>query len=257
MFESTESTLELKPNTEVVDRPVAVSDEKDFALKHQLVRKFEVDESLINDCERAEEVCFEPLSLKRTIDQWIAEVDTPEQFDWTVQSNTDEIRIWTRTRGLQSAPDLPLIQVEYYFPDIEDPRILQAAILNFRHRFDINDKESVEEVEAFGNGNTVVHHMVGKPIVIAARDSVEKRLFFKAAEALTNMNENEMINELGSGDTDDFYAWVTDVPEKAHPPPEGVVRIERLYGFNMISRIMNLPEVRRGQHTKGCYFHEF
>lgn len=45
-------------------------------------------------------------------------------FDWVVQKNTDEIRIWTRSKGLPMAPVFPLIQVEYYFPEIDDPRII-------------------------------------------------------------------------------------------------------------------------------------
>lgn len=88
--------------------------------------------------------------------------------------------------------------------------------------------------------------MVGKPIVISARDSVEKRIFFKAGTALADLDEKEAEAELGNGDNDDFYAWVTDIPEKMREPPEGVVRTERLYGFNMIGRITSLPEHRRG-----------
>lgn len=30
-----------------------------------------------------------------------------------------------------------------------------------------------------------------------------------------------------------------------------------MYGFNKIGRIADLPAHRRGNHTTGCYFHDF
>ena len=50
-----------------------------------------------------EQVVFEPLPLKRLIDNWINEIDTPEQFDWVLQKNTDKIKIWTRKYGIDCA----------------------------------------------------------------------------------------------------------------------------------------------------------
>ena len=50
----------------------------------------------------------------------------------------------------------------------------------YRDEFDISDKQRVEQVTRLNNCNTTVWHMVGNPIVIAARDSVEKRIYFQA-----------------------------------------------------------------------------
>ena len=36
---------------------------------------FVVDENLVNETEKAEQVLFERLPLKRLIDQWVAETD--------------------------------------------------------------------------------------------------------------------------------------------------------------------------------------
>ena len=88
--------IKLLESTEVTSRELKTVDE----FKLQPCKKFEVDDRLINACEKSMDMLFEPLPLKRTIDQWIAEIDKPELFDWVVQKNTDEIRIWTRAQGL-------------------------------------------------------------------------------------------------------------------------------------------------------------
>lgn len=62
----------------------------------------------------------------------MTEVNNPSLTGWTVQKDTDEIKIWIRQQGINSAPDLPLIQVEYYFPEVDDIKIIQAALLDFR-----------------------------------------------------------------------------------------------------------------------------
>lgn len=185
----------------------------------------------------------------------MAEIDRPDLYNWVVQKDTDEIRIWTRKVGLPSAAHLPLFQVEYYFPHIDDPRILQATILDFRDRFDTDQKERIERLPTLENNNTAVHHIVCAATLVAARDSVEKRFYFHASDALENLTDEERAAELRNGSVDDFYAWCTDIPEELHMPPSGVVRIERKYGFNMIGRIADLPQKRRGNHTTGCYFH--
>lgn len=73
---------------------------------------------------------------------------------------------------------MPIIQLEYYFPDIDDPRILMTAMVDFRHEFDMKSNEKLEKLAQFRNSNTVCHYIVGKKTVVAPRDCIEKRIFF-------------------------------------------------------------------------------
>ena len=165
------------------------------------------------------------------------------------------MRLWYRKRGLDSAPDIPLVQVEYYFPEIDDPRLISAAIAHFRHKFDLVTNESVEELEQYCNGNSGVYHIVGKETIVAARDVIEKRLVFEAFEVTLGMNKEDAELEIGTGSQNDVYAWVSACPNEIRPEREGVVRAETLYGFNIMGHCENLPESRRSKHKTGCYLH--
>ena len=171
---------------------------------------------------------------------------------------TDDFAIWSRTQGIESAPSIPLVQVEFYFPEIDDPRIIMAAINDFRGQFDLKGNEMVEELKQFRNQNTVVFHIVGKKTVVAPRDQLEKRLFFTSKKAVEGLNETEGMLEIGDGSPDDYYAWISSTPNDIKPSSEGgsIVRSERLVGFNLVDRCENLPNSRRG-NRRGCYFHDF
>lgn len=123
---------------------------------------FSVDEKLVTAVEKSEQILFEVLPLKRTIDQWIAEIDNTELFGWRAHKDDDDMRLWYRKKGLDSAPEVPLTQTEYYFPDIEDPALINAAIVHFRKEFDLVSNETIEELTEFRNDNTSVMHIVGK-----------------------------------------------------------------------------------------------
>lgn len=48
---------------------------------------------------------------------------------------------------------MPISRAEHYFPDIDDPRIIFAAIQDFKHEWD--DKISkIEKLEEFRNKNS-------------------------------------------------------------------------------------------------------
>lgn len=91
---------------------------------------------------------------------------------------TEDMRLWSRTHGIDSAPAIPLVQVEFYFPEIDDPRIIMAAINDFRDQFDLKGNEILEELTQFKNHNTRCFYIIGKKTVVAPRDILEKRLFF-------------------------------------------------------------------------------
>ena len=181
------------------------------------IPELNIHENLVNKFERLEHVVFERLPLKRLIDNWVSELNSPSDFDWVVQRDDDDMRLWYRKRGLDSAPDIPLVQVEYYFPEIDDPRLISIAIAHFRHKFDLVTNESVEELEQYRNGNSGVYHIVGKETIVAARDVIEKRLVFEALEATLGMNKEEAELEVGTGSRNDVYAWVSACPNEIRP----------------------------------------
>ena len=41
---------------------------------------------------------------------------------------------------------MPLVQLEYYFPDVDDPRILMTAMVDFRHEFDMKSNVKLQEL---------------------------------------------------------------------------------------------------------------
>ena len=106
-----------------------------------------MDESLINEFEKAEQIVFERPALKRTIDSWLVEIDEPEAYGWTVQKNTDEFRLWTKKEGLTTAPHVPAIQFDYFFPDVEDPRVILATLLHYRHLIDNKTTSSITNLD--------------------------------------------------------------------------------------------------------------
>ena len=75
---------------------------------------------------------------------------------------------------------MPLVQVEYYFPNVEDPRILMTAMTDFRHEFDMWGNKMIEEMKQYRNSNTVCTHIISKKTVVAPREYIEKRIFFQA-----------------------------------------------------------------------------
>lgn len=60
--------------------------------------------------------------------------------------------------------DLPIARVEFYFPQIEDPRILKAAMNEFKSEWDTKS-EVIEELKEFSNKNTMVQRTVRKPVM--------------------------------------------------------------------------------------------
>lgn len=170
--------------------------------------------------------------------------------------STKELRVWSRTRGLDFNSGLPLVQLEFYFPEIDDPRIIVAACNDFREEFDMKGNEQITELSQYRNDNTRVYHIVGKKTVVAPRECSEKRLFFQAKRAVQDLNETEALIELGEGSSDDVYAWISSPPNEICPEvAKGAVRAERIFGFNKIGRCKDLPSSRRG-NGKGCYIHD-
>jgi hypothetical protein len=104
-------------------------EQKDYLIYH-------VDPKLMNKCEKMMKIDYEPLALKKTIDAWFDEPGRDVKEDkWILRHKTMECRIWTCEDGLAIDPDLPMIQCEMYFPEVNDPAIIHEA-LALRRKFD-------------------------------------------------------------------------------------------------------------------------
>ena len=131
-----------------------------------------------------------------------------------MQRDAAQMKVRVREEGIEAAPDIPFVQVEYVFPEIDDPQIIMEAVLHYRHVFDENAAERIEYLDELGKfaENMVVQHVTWKQNLV-----VEKRVYF--------------------GDENTAYSWVSSVPDELAPvPAEGVVRSHRLIGFHKITK---------------------
>ena len=101
-------------------------------------QEFEIDQSLINSHEKAAGYVFEMLPMKREIDKWIAEVSDSDE--WIVLSEKGQSKTYIRYRGLDSSPDLPILWDVYRFKEVDNIKLVAAALFDFRHAWD-NDKK--------------------------------------------------------------------------------------------------------------------
>lgn len=92
-------------------------------------KPFEVDQRVINCYEREQGIQFDICNLKELIDDWIDNTLEEEgQYKWVQQQSNNDLKVWYRWVGTEHKKELPLARAEFYFPEIEDPRILKAAL---------------------------------------------------------------------------------------------------------------------------------
>jgi hypothetical protein len=115
-----------------------------------------------------------------------------------------------------------------------------AAALHYRHLFDKSPvSKPCEYLRQFDTENTNVVHVHWKGGVVAARDLLEKRVIFTAAHSTNNAFSD--VSE------DTIYAWASSIPDEVAPISDsGVVRVHRLFGFNVVGHVSDLPAHRRG-----------
>lgn len=58
-----------------------------------------------------------------------------------------------------------------------------------------------------------------------------------------------------NGSPDDCYSWLSSTPNDLLTECDAAVRAERIYGFNFVGRVKNLPLSRRPTDERGCYVH--
>jgi len=75
-------------------------------------------------------------------------------------------------------PTHPLIKAEFKFEFIEDPKIILAALLDFRHQWD-KKCELIEEIKQYRTHCVFVHHHVNESIMnLPCREYIDKKLYF-------------------------------------------------------------------------------
>ena len=103
--------------------------------------------------------------MKQRIDGWIDDSLNDEGDDkWTLQLENSDLKVWYRWKGTEMNRDLPIARAEFYFPNIEDPLILKAALTEFKNEWDTKS-ESIEELKQFSNKNLIVQRTVRKPVM--------------------------------------------------------------------------------------------
>ena len=69
-----------------------------------------------------------PVNIKRTIDGFVKELDASDQSGYTLNKETELVRVWSRSRGVDEWPDQPISRAHHFFPNVDDPRIIMAAL---------------------------------------------------------------------------------------------------------------------------------
>lgn len=201
---------------------------------------------------------FTPLGLKRCIDSFMVEMADIDALGYTLQKESDLVRVWTRSSGIDVNPDIPVARVDHFFPDVDDPRLILCALNDYRADWDGENYTTLDTLSEYTNANTQVQRLVSKgKFAIAGREFYDKKVFFSVRQAVLGLSGAERAKETKSCDLDDFYMLVTSVPDELVPPaPSQVVRADTIFGFYVIGKCANLPDNRKpSRSSRGCYIH--
>lgn len=109
------------------------------------------------------DVEWNPLSLKTFIDKWISEGVDNREGGWEPRKSSPLIRVWTRWNGTKALPSMPMIRVEHYFPDVDDPMIVHLAMNEYRHEWD-SEALTITDMEEYSNHCTYAKDIILKPV---------------------------------------------------------------------------------------------
>ncbi len=70
------------------------------------------------------------------MDSKIEQIECNHNNEWTNQLLSEMINVKTSCSGSEFKKELPIISVENFFPEIQDPLIVKAAYNEFRHEWD-------------------------------------------------------------------------------------------------------------------------
>lgn len=132
--------------------------------------------------------------------------------------------------------DVQMVRAEYYFPTINDPKLIFDCIQTRRAEWDFNCQ--IDNIQRLNNGNTQVDRLL-YPCVpgTKAREFIDKKIFFTCGD-------HGLEGPNGEG-KDDIYMWTTSIPSDVckidFPFKKQNERAECLIGIMKISKNTNSP----------------
>ena len=76
------------------------------------------------------------------------------------------------------------MRTEYYFTNINDPKLILNAITDTRHLWD-NSLDSFDEIAELRTEHTSVHRLLMNSVInLRQREFIDKKMYFTRAEAL-------------------------------------------------------------------------
>lgn len=160
------------------------TDESASALSNEVqapfvrVPLYKVPPEYANPCEKFMKFNFEPLSIKRTCDDWQNKVHSAR--NWIPRVVEPDMRIWTNDDGLPFNPDLPLMAFEAYYPDIDDPAILLCGnAARHRRHWDSKRNREIREMPNKGSKQISVEYACSNRTVVSPREYIEKKIYFE------------------------------------------------------------------------------
>lgn len=82
---------------------------------------------------------------------------------WELRKQTQFVKVWTRWKGTKSSPNMPMLKIEHYFPNIDDPQIVHLAMNEYRNEWDI-DAKTITNLPEFSNHCTYSKDIILKPL---------------------------------------------------------------------------------------------
>lgn len=215
-----------------------------------------IDQNLLNEWEKTgcyDNLEFNPLSMKQFIDAWIDNGYHADENGWKLRKAGPLLKVWTNTKLPTKASSIPILRVEHYFPDVDDPMLIFLAMNEYRQEWD-SEAASITDFVELANQNTYCKQIVLKPVLKSySRELLEKRFFFQSQRAL-DMSENAQ-EELGTGFADDVYEYLTSMPDNVMEKNKNYVRADTPLGMNRIGRMTNRPPKTSNAmpENRGCY----
>ena len=114
----------------------------------------------------------------------MSQLEQPDLAGWNLRKDTDLCRVWTRAQGSEVNKAIPLARAEVYLPDVEDPRIIEAAVNRFRMDWDSNFSKYETLPEHAAPNSDVVVLASHDHYLIKAREFVDYRILFSLKTAI-------------------------------------------------------------------------
>lgn len=175
------------------------------------------------------------------MDNFIHDGEENNYKDWDTKKTSSLCNIWIKWTGSSIEPDYPIIRAEHFFPNVDDPRIIAACVNEFKNEWD-QSATSWDELTEFRTKNCFVVSIKQKSILkTTPREMFDKKIMFKAQDALDECDDQEKEKELGLGSPEDMYLWVSECADELLEMSPDLVRINTILGISVIGTMKNKP----------------